>query len=450
MRTTLPAITSILLVSGRGVETHSARSFISLFLPVIAGFVLTACGEGGGGGDPTPPSISNLQYGPATVYLNEGGGTVMISGTVDFQDTGGDVTTARFISSAGADLVIPVSGMAGSASGTIQGSFTVGTTTLGDYTFDVWIVDANGSNSNHLSGTYSVHYDTSARNWTPQASGTGATLRRVTWTGSKFIAVGDSGTVVTSPDGITWTGHLSQTTNHLFGVATSGSLIVAVGTNGTILTSGDGVSWEVQNSAVGSNLYSVIWGGGQFVATGASDILGWRSDAPVLTSPDGVTWTKQTSGLVAWDLRNIAWSGTEYVVVGAAHYNPADNVVLTSTDGVAWSQHKVTFSNGAQYLLDVAWSGANFVAVGPPYAVATSADGITWQPAAADNTSLLHAVTWNSYGHNFVAVGGDVNTSPDGSTWTRTVPVSSWLRGIVWGANKYVAVGDAGQIMTSP
>ena len=56
-----------------------------------------------------------------------------------------------------------------------------------------------------------------------------------------FIAVGASGTLLTSSNGTTWTAQTSGTSNYLRAVAYDGSsTLVAVGYSGTILTSSDG------------------------------------------------------------------------------------------------------------------------------------------------------------------------------------------------------------------
>ena len=69
----------------------------------------------------------------------------------------------------------------------------------------------------------------------------GNSLNAVAWSASlsKFVTVGDAGTILTSPDGVTWTQQTSGTTNTLYGVAWSGALnrFVAVGAGGTILVS---------------------------------------------------------------------------------------------------------------------------------------------------------------------------------------------------------------------
>ena len=78
-------------------------------------------------------------------------------------------------------------------------------------------------------------------NFTVQTSGSTANLNAVAYTGTCFIAVGDGGIILTSPDGVTWTSRASGTTQNLLGisVATSGTLsgsLMIVGANGTVIT----------------------------------------------------------------------------------------------------------------------------------------------------------------------------------------------------------------------
>lgn len=422
--------------------------FVRITSIFAAAFFIVSCG-GGGGGASAPPTltISNLSYGPTSAYFSSGG-TTTISGSIDFKDSAGALTKVRFTSSAGADLTIPITGASGQTSGTLQGSFTVSTAAVGNFTFDVWLVDATGLNSNHLTGTFSIVYDQTATVWTQRASG--VSLQRVVWSGTQYVTVGLGGAILTSPDGVTWTSRASTTSSDLLGITWSGTQFVAVGANGTILASPDGVTWTAQVSGITNGLRAVLWAGTQFVAVGSS-VSNISGDAPILTSPDGRVWTLRTSGLVAWDLSNIAWSGTRLCVVGGAKYQPAPNIVLTSVDGVSWTQQSVVIPS-AQYLFDVIWADSKFVAVGPPYSVATSSDGLTWQAGTSTNTFLQRAITWSSStlgsGNTFVSTGLDIDTSPDGITWKRTMPTSSDVWGIVWGVDKYVAVGNG--IMTSP
>jgi hypothetical protein len=76
---------------------------------------------------------------------------------------------------------------------------------------------------------------------------------------------------------LTWTPRASGTAVNLNGVAWSGSLFAAVGNGGTILTSPDGMNWSSQSSGTTSNLLYISWSGTEFVILeeGSSAVLKW-------------------------------------------------------------------------------------------------------------------------------------------------------------------------------
>ncbi len=75
-----------------------------------------------------------------------------------------------------------------------------------------------------------------------------ATLNAVTWGGNQFVADGDGGGLVTSPDGLKWTIHARLPRGYMSGIAWNGSHYVAVGYGGAILISSDGTNWSVKDS----------------------------------------------------------------------------------------------------------------------------------------------------------------------------------------------------------
>ena len=77
--------------------------------------------------------------------------------------------------------------------------------------------------------------------------------------GCMFVAVGGSGNILTSTDGILWTSRTSGTSNLLNGVTSANNIFVAVGESGTILTSGDGTSWTSRTSGTSNALYGVTY-----------------------------------------------------------------------------------------------------------------------------------------------------------------------------------------------
>ena len=62
--------------------------------------------------------------------------------------------------------------------------------------------------------------------------------------------------------GTTWTLRIPGF-NDLNGVAYGDGLFVAVGNRGTILTSPDGVNWTARTSGTSNNLYAVTYGNGR-------------------------------------------------------------------------------------------------------------------------------------------------------------------------------------------
>ena len=85
-------------------------------------------------------------------------------------------------------------------------------------------------------------------------------LYGVAYGNSTFVAVGQSGTILTSTDGETWESQTSGTSNYLYGVAYGNSTFVAVGLSGTILTSTNGTSWTTRTSGTTNALYGVTFG----------------------------------------------------------------------------------------------------------------------------------------------------------------------------------------------
>ena len=114
---------------------------------------------------------------------------------------------------------------------------------------------------------------------------------------ASFVAVGNSGTVLTSSDGTTWTKYTATYTSDngstetpSFNDVTYGNgTFVAVNPNGIILTSTDVTSsWTKSTSGTSNNLNGVTYGNSTFVSVGNS--------GTILTSSNGTSWSSRTSG----------------------------------------------------------------------------------------------------------------------------------------------------------
>lgn len=128
-------------------------------------FLLIGCGGGGGGssssitGPTYPPAISNLSYSPKSASLNEGNGAVTVYASYDYADADGDLQSFKISDTLGF-LVITEGDLSsvvgGKTAGNIYGTVIVKTTSKGTTTFQFWVVDKKGNESNKLSGTFTV------------------------------------------------------------------------------------------------------------------------------------------------------------------------------------------------------------------------------------------------------------------------------------------------------
>jgi hypothetical protein len=279
--------------------------------------------------------------------------------------------------------------------------------------------------------------------WTIATSGTNSDLSGVTYDNGIFVALGKNkghpttgGTILTSPDGLTWTVRVSGTIG-LSAVTYGNGTFVTVGTGGTILTSPDGLTWTVRVSGTSVSLFGVTYGNGTFVAVGESALAPHR-DGKILTSPDGITWTIRTSG-TSYDLSGVTYGNGTFVAVGGY-------AIVTSPDGVTWTAR----TSGTNYVSGVAYGNGTFVAVGGG-TIFMSPDGVVWTTRTSETVFGLSEVTYGN--GTFVAVGLlNIITSSDGVTWTTRISgTNSDLTGVTYGNGIFVAVGMGGlDIVTSP
>jgi photosystem II stability/assembly factor-like uncharacterized protein len=113
--------------------------------------------------------------------------------------------------------------------------------------------------------------------------GSSEVLGGVAYGNGRYIAVGQNGTIIYSPNGAAWYPAVSNTNDDLFGVAYGNFIWVAVGERGRILYSNAlGTSWTELVFDLYEYWYDVTFGDGRFVAVG---------DQKIITSTDGVNWT---------------------------------------------------------------------------------------------------------------------------------------------------------------
>ena len=143
--------------------------------------------------------------------------------------------------------------------------------------------------------------------WPSRASGTTHHLWGIAYGGGMWVAVGLSGTILTSTNGTSWTSRTSGT-SYLWGIAYGGGMWVVVGLSGRILTSTNGISWTTRTSGTSENLYGIAYDGGMWVAVGR--------DGTIMTSTNVTSWTSRSSGTTE-DLQGVAYGDGMWVAVGS-------------------------------------------------------------------------------------------------------------------------------------
>ncbi len=233
------------------------------------------------------------------------------------------------------------------------------------------------------------------------------------------------------------------------GTASAVSSFVAVGAGGKIYSSNDAKTWTAQNSSVSADLKCAVFGGAYLAAGAAGSIV---------TSADAITWAAVNSGTSS-TLNGLATNNAgTYIAVGAG-----GSISTSSDSGSTW---KAVSSGTTRDLYAIAY-GSNgssnvFIAVGAQGTVLSSADGLTWTSVAAPTTADLKGVSYaavpttvagvvTSSTVTWVAVGngGSVISSNDSASWALRSSGSSKDLSAVTFNTRFVALGDAGTLLTS-
>jgi fibronectin type 3 domain-containing protein len=429
----------------------NTRIALLLVMSLAASVMFSACGGGGGGG-----GLGNTPAAPAAPAgvnaVAASTSLVNITWTAVTGATGYNIYTSN------TPTVDLVSGSKLNGSLVTSATFT-DTSVLANstYYYKVTAVGAGGE-----SGGSSL-VSASTGSWrVQQAPGMNTlwSLRSVAWSGTEFTAVGDGGTVYTSPTGSTWINQPSLAyTMHR--VCWINGQYMAVGDFTTIYTSATGTAWTQRLTSF-SNIpyYGIAWSGSSYLATGLSNTTDRGAQA---TSSNGTSWLSSFTTPTTGPLFDIVWSspsGTsaKFVAVGPGPIGPDFwyGTIYASPDGSVWATQKV--SSGNELFRGIAWSGKIYVAVGDYGAIYTSPDGGTWtkQTSPVSSSQDLRAVTWT--GRQFIAVGDSssagvnsaILTSTDGVTWaSHDSGTENGLNEIVWSGSNYVIVGDQATILSN-
>lgn len=173
---------------------------------------------------------------------------------------------------------------------------------------------------------FNVWSSTNPASWSDLGAVTTGTGRAITYGNGMYMAVGDSGRVVVSTDGVSWSTRSSGTGNGLYGVAAGLGGFAIVQPNGSGFLVTDGNTFTTVGSNSGMN--SIAFGNNTFVAVGNSGTITTLSGN---LSGNGGVVSSRGNAFVTSTLNHVVF-GNGYFV-GTAE-NGAVGIV---GDGVAFS-----------------------------------------------------------------------------------------------------------------
>jgi len=272
--------------------------------------------------------------------------------------------------------------------------------------------------------------------WVSDTNSVGSWLWDVTSFQDRYVAVGNYGSLLTSPEGIDWTVELvpsSATNEVLLGVGGSTNFLLSVGSQGTILWATNALLWNsILPKPTTNDLQGICYDGQQFLVCGG---LG-----TILASPNGGVWTKRTSGVNSFLMSMDVFPGG-YVAVGE------DGVILTSLTSANWARQA---SKSTNWLSRVRYLNGILIAVGENGTVLTSSDATNWTARSSGTTAWLNDVASLEGAWFVVGNQGSILASTDLTNWTSIgVLTAKSLYGAVIRGGQFITVGAEGCIIRS-
>ena len=256
-------------------------------------------------------------------------------------------------------------------------------------------------------------------------------------------------------NGTTYSVAINGRTNGGPGGPSSTSIAFTPALAGNAWTTGTPLGNDLQGITYGTivNNLGVDQGGG-YVAVGVSGAL--YSGIASTSSPYGIIWTALANPLQSANLNAIANSGAIYLAVGAG------GTMLYSSN---YSENWVPLTPVTSYDLYAIYNAGSFIATGQNGTLLTSdVTGTVWTSQSSGTSANLRGITAGN--GIYVAVGdaGTLLTSTDAVNWTANTTVPSLipsanLKGVTYGYEVsattgavtpiFVAVADNGKVLTS-
>ncbi|MCL2690134.1 MAG: hypothetical protein FWE57_09870, partial [Chitinispirillia bacterium] len=252
--------------------------------------------------------------------------------------------------------------------------------------------------------------------WQARVRGLTISYNQIAFGGGMYMAVGDSGAVVSS-DGLNWTKKYANNLRELTGVTYGNNMFVAVSRNGRIFAAGNSGAgdWQEVNPSMGETLLGVAYSGNGFVAVGTPSVI--------YVSANGISWTRLAGQTSGWNIAGATQNPTSITFGNGLFWAGSNNRLFSSANGAQWTEVAPPALSGLR-VTSITYANNRFTgalgiggAGGPSNRVITSTDGTSWQVLDGPENSVRSVTYANGY---YIAVGdsGRVFTSNNGQTWS--------------------------------
>ena len=303
---------------------------------------------------------------------------------------------------------------------------------------------AGTTNSQLIAGDYELRLHESA-NWSNQFATTLSapapawTYYAAVWDGTGYVATGMTGLETESfktNNATRWYTETNSIRNWLWSVGRLASNYVAVGDHGTILSSPNGLDWDVEltpSAATNSVLLGLGAGTNCFLIVGSAGTVLWGSNTYL--------WNAVGPRPTTNDLQGVLCDTNRMLVCGGA------GTILGSSNGTNWSTRTTPTT---AFLSSLEKMPGGYVCVGNQGVILTSPNATNWVRQTSGTTNWLLQV--RSLAGMLMAVGqnGTILVSTNGTNWTaRTSGTTSWLNAVDYVGGAWFIAGDLGTFLIS-
>lgn len=244
------------------------------------------------------------------------------------------------------------------------------------------------------------------------------TYKDIVWGDSKYVAVGNDGSIWYNQDA-----------------------------NNIDTASSDLTGWlEASNAGNTQPLDFVKYYDGQFIAGG--------ENSTILTSIDGITWTSIDLGIVdSVDVTGLAYDGVTYIASCVSEGTDNAGIIIT-TDLVNWTLTR-NVATGFNGVMDIEHTGTRFIAVGADgYIIESTDSGVTWTLTQIDSNDYdFNSIAMNeSYGTGvLVGENGMLYSyiNEDASYTEENSGITDDLNDVEYTRGYFISVGDDEAIIYS-